>query len=39
MVEGVANTPVRMPLWNKVLFASDHIGLQAISYFLSLIHI
>ena len=33
MVEGVPNTPVRMPLWNKVLFASDHIGLQAISYF------
>lgn len=25
--------PVRLPLLNKMLFASDHIGLQAISYF------
>ena len=29
---GQTNTP-RMPLLSKMLFASDHVGLQAISYF------
>ena len=33
MAEGALNTAVRMPLVNKVLFASDHVGMQAISYF------
>ena len=30
MAEGALNTPVRLPLLNKMLLASDHVGLQAI---------
>ena len=33
MAEGALNTPVRLPLLNKMLLASDHVGLQAIQYF------
>ena len=33
MAEGALNTPVRLPLLNKMLLSSDHIGLQAIQYF------
>ena len=33
MAEGNLNTPVRLPLLNKMLLASDHVGLQAIQYF------
>lgn len=33
MPEGALNTPVRLPLLNKMLLASDHVGLQAIQYF------
>ena len=33
MTEMGQNTAARMPLLNKMLFASDHIGLQAIQYF------
>ena len=33
MAEGTLNTPVRLPLLNKMLLASDHVGLQAIQYF------
>lgn len=33
MTDQGQQTTVRMPLVNKLLFASDHIGLQAISYF------
>ena len=33
MSEMGQNTVARMPLLNKMLFASDHVGLQAIQYF------
>ena len=33
MAEGALNTPVRLPLLNKMMLASDHVGLQAIQYF------
>ena len=33
MKEAGGAAPVKMPLWSKMLFASDHVGLQAISYF------
>ncbi len=33
MAEGALNTPIRLPLLNKMLLASDHVGLQAIQYF------
>ena len=33
MAEGGLNTPVRLPMLNKMLLASDHVGLQAIQYF------
>ena len=33
MNEAGQRTPVRLPLLNKMLFASDHVGLQAIGYF------
>ncbi len=33
MAEGYLNTPVRLPFLNKMLLASDHVGLQAIQYF------
>ena len=33
MAEGTLNTPVRLPLLNKMMLASDHVGLQAIQYF------
>ncbi len=33
MSEIKQNAVARMPLLNKMLFASDHVGLQAISYF------
>ena len=33
MAESVLENRVKLPLLNKILFASDHIGLQAIQYF------
>ena len=33
MTNPTQNPAIRLPLINKLLFASDHIGLQAISYF------
>ena len=33
MVEGGQETGIRLPLLNKMLLASDHVGLQAIQYF------
>ena len=33
MTETVQTAAARMPLLNKMLFASDHVGLQAIQYF------
>ena len=33
MTEAGQDTGIRLPLLNKMLLASDHIGLQAISYF------
>ena len=33
MTNPTQNPAIRLPLLNKLLFASDHIGLQAISYF------
>ena len=33
MTESGQNTTSRMPLLSKMLFASDHVGLQAIQYF------
>ena len=33
MAEVGLNTPIRLPLLNKMLLASDHVGLQAIQYF------
>ena len=33
MTDAGQSATVRLPLLNKLLFASDHIGLQAISYF------
>ena len=33
MADGALNTPIRLPLLNKMLLASDHVGLQAIQYF------
>ena len=33
MTEPTAREAIRLPLLNKILFASDHVGLQAIQYF------
>ena len=33
MAESVQETHIRLPLLNKMLLASDHVGLQAIQYF------
>ena len=33
MAESVLETHIRLPLLNKMLLASDHVGLQAIQYF------
>ena len=33
MAEGIHSNPIRLPLLNKMLLASDHVGLQAIQYF------
>ena len=33
MAEGALSSPIRLPLLNKMLLASDHVGLQAIQYF------
>ena len=33
MAEGTLITRVQLPLFNKMLLASDHVGLQAIQYF------
>ncbi len=33
MAETVQGAPIRLPLLNKMLLASDHVGLQAIQYF------
>ena len=33
MAESVRETHIRLPLLNKMLLASDHVGLQAIQYF------
>ena len=33
MAERSLNTPIQLPLLNKMMLASDHVGLQAIQYF------
>ena len=33
MAEGIHSNPIRLPLLNKMMLASDHVGLQAIQYF------
>ncbi len=33
MTDPAANSAVRMPLLNKMLFSADHVGMQAMNYF------